>query len=696
MDELEKQILKKIHNNEELTEEDLDIIKKVPELKSELEKLVFIKPPPTAKQFLDPKEGWLPESLVNELYDTVIDDFVNIVDSNKYYHTISIYGCTRQGKSYLARLLIFYTVVFCNYLKSISAFYNVSPITNLSIFIASFKYEKVNEIYLSPLENLFSISERMIKCTRALQLEEYRHKYGVDFIPYITTANKSSHINFRFPFNVQIASGNKKAINALGSDLIQVYISEISYFVEVGGINDDEIFRFYTDTLERIQATVGKKKLAFSYLDTSAYTLENRIEDYIWNKLRFDKEAYFVRRSRWDIPQVAEKNCPKWKETGKTFKVFIGDTKLSPVIIHEQNKDLLKKVPQDLVFDIPIDYKKSFERNLHRSICDILGMPVTSESKIFYPMYVRAMFKDNLRNIESYVLAESIFSPEGQIWDQVKDYLFEKYTLKAYKFYLNPKAPRYIGLDIAASSEGDMAAISCVHPALSKEGEKIFVVDFSFAITAKNSRISLEAIQLFIRDLLYLGELPIRGVSVESNNSEQLRQFLSRWNIKTITNSMMPRNVTHYYLLVSLVHSCKIISGKNIFLKNNLLSLSRRVEKKAGQLVELIDHTKGELIKEYDGDFEHSKAGKNAKDVSDSLVQAILCYYNLHNDDVIDSIIDWYSVEEAQKDLEKVENLEITTEEFLQKEQIKANDLDFYLEKRKDFILRNYKILKYY
>jgi len=119
MDELEKQILKKIHNNEELTEEDLDIIKKVPELKFELEKLVFIKPPPTAKQFLDPKEGWLPESLVNELYDTVIDDFVNIVDSNKYYHTISIYGCTRQGKSYLARLLIFYTVVFCNYLKSI-------------------------------------------------------------------------------------------------------------------------------------------------------------------------------------------------------------------------------------------------------------------------------------------------------------------------------------------------------------------------------------------------------------------------------------------------------------------------------------------------------------------------------------------------------------------------------------------------
>jgi hypothetical protein len=73
-----------------------------------------------------------------------------------------------------------------------------------------------------------------------------------------------------------------------------------------------------------------------------------------------------------------------------------------------------------------------------------------------------------------------------------------------------------------------------------------------------------------------------------------------------------------------------IVVGRNVFLKNNLESLYRM--KTPDNKREKIDHTLGTTDNVYHGDFNTSKCGIHAKDVSDSLVQAL--WASVENDDV--------------------------------------------------------------
>jgi hypothetical protein len=59
--------------------------------------------------------------------------------------------------------------------------------------------------------------------------------------------------------------------------------------------------------------------------------------------------------------------------------------------------------------------------------------------------------------------------------------------------------------------------------------------------------------------------------------------------------------------------------GKNIFLKNNLKSIFRYTNAKGK---EKIDHSQGKTVNKYLGDWETSRCGIHAKDVSDSLCAA--------------------------------------------------------------------------
>lgn len=667
---------------------------------------LFIKPPPSGKDFLNPDNEWLPKHIIDEIYDEIKEDFISIVDENKYYRTICLYGSTRQGKTFLARLLILYTIVFLNHLRDISTFYGVSGSSQLVIFLISFKFEKVAEVYLRPISKLLSLSKRFKKVHKNKVLD-YFNLYGPDIIPYSETTSVYSHAHFMFPRDIYIVSGNKELTTMLGIDILQAYISEIAYFIEVAGISDLEIFRLYSDVSERILATVGRRKLAFTYLDTSAYTLENKIENYIWNVLRYDNETYFKSRSRWEIKQILEKNCPIYLKTKKTFKVFLGDSKYPPRIFKE-DEIIPNSYLHSLIKEVPIDYLKDFEADLQRSICNILGYPISNEYRILNLKYVYFMFYDNIPNVESYILCESKEYPERYLFNQIENLFFKNITIDRKVFYINPYSPRYIGIDLAFSGKGDLAAISCIHRTLDKNGEPIFYVDFSFALISFYSRISLEAIQYFITDLIHYGNLNIKGISLEMSGSEQIKQYLERNDLNVVYTSLSPKNTAPYLLLSSLIHSCRIISGKNIFLKNNLLSLVKKTIKTNDKIVEIIDHTIGTSPIIYNQNFETSECGLHNKDVSDSLVQAIMAFYKCGGEkEQITDHIDWYSMEEAQTKINNIEtsinfyskieeiqkkHIEINNERILYNQNV-SNYKD-YIKKRNEFINNTYNKLK--
>jgi hypothetical protein len=82
-------------------------------LKKQLQLLIFKEPPPTGEEFLDPKNGWLPKSVIDDLYDHVKEDFLNIVDGKENYKHLCFYGGTRLGKTYFGRRADAHGRVFC-------------------------------------------------------------------------------------------------------------------------------------------------------------------------------------------------------------------------------------------------------------------------------------------------------------------------------------------------------------------------------------------------------------------------------------------------------------------------------------------------------------------------------------------------------------------------------------------------------
>ena len=82
----------------------------------------------------------------------------------------------------------------------------------------------------------------------------------------------------------------------------------------------------------------------------------------------------------------------------------------------------------------------------------------------------------------------------------------------------------------------------------------------------------------------------------------------------------MDRHLEPYQYLLTILANDMLKAGKNIYLKNNLFCLQRYKEEGSA---ERIDHPKGVVTHDYNGDWNNSLVGVNAKDVSDSLCQAV-------------------------------------------------------------------------
>lgn len=486
---------------------------------------------------------------------------------------------------------------------------------HLTIYIISFNYNKVYEVYLKPLFNLMESSPRFHQITHQDRVKTVQEELGMDRIVF-SKATTVGHLTLAS--GLQLNTGNDDALAIIGADILQVYLSEISFFIENAGASEESIFRLYSDSVERIKATVGNQYLAFAYLDTSANNAESIIENYILKNLSKQANVFFRARKRWEArPEL----FPEYKRTGETFKVIVGDGMTSPrLILTEEDQKLLEGVAPDLIEDVPIDSLEDFQRNLSKSIKDIIGRPTLSESKfISNPQIIEDMWIKELANIESALIADSAEVPTRLIWNQIRDKFFLSYDGSNYIIKRANKELRFIGIDIAHSSRGDVYGFTMLHKEWSTAlNDTVYVVDFSFVFRPGENGINLEAVNQFILDLNRLGKVYIYIVSMDTFQSESTFQALSREGLNVVKYSV-DTTIDAYMLLYSNLLTGTLKSGRNIFLKNNLLSLYRtRVKKK-----EKIDHSLGSTENKYNGDWEKSKCGINAKDASDSLCQAL-------------------------------------------------------------------------
>ncbi len=629
-----------IKNVDKLTIEEKESLHKIffnkdtsSDIKSVLEHAVFKKIPPTPEEFLDPKHKWLPEDVIVSIYPHVKKDFIKIINGSKDFSTISMYGATRLGKTLMARLLIIYTIVFIHHLRYPQLYYNLSPMTKLAIYFISFKFDKTRQLYLQHIYNYLDHSDRFIRVKFQDQVSKEQAKYGCEKIVW----SKASIVGeITLDSGLQLILGNKNPDEIIGADIIQCYISEITFFINQAGATEDDIFDLYTNADDRIRATVGNDYLTWVFLDSSANYEDSKIEKYILEELQYNKNTYFTWRSQWEArPHI----FPRWYrgynkfkkqgldidefnrkmyESGYTFKVITGNGDI-PARLVEKGDDI-SSIPVDLIDHVPIDVYFSYKRNPLKSIKDIGGKPTSKDSRFIQSKQLLNILFDNpyLENIEGGIVADASEQPERLIWNKIEHKFFARVD-KRYVIKRAHKEPRFLAIDTAFSTKGDLFGLGMVHLEWSRElDENIVVTDFAFPLLPGKEGINLTAVEKFIIELVILGNLKIIEVNADSFQSEQTMQNLKRYNIEAKKQSV-DKYLSPYQNMLTLLINEQLKAGKNIFLKNNLLSLER---KKEDGKKEKIDHTKGNTVNQYYGDFENSQAGVHAKDVSDTIASA--------------------------------------------------------------------------
>ena len=618
------------------------------ELIRKLERVIFKRRPPTGKEFLDVKNKWLPQKLLDSLYDHVREDFLNIIDGKENPFKLTFYGAQRLGKTFLARLLIIYTIVFIHHLRSPALYYHLSPITSLALYFISYKFDKTRQLYLAPIYKYLTASERFLRIKFQDKVAEEQEQYGCDKIVW-SKAAASGEITLAS--GLQILLGNDNPNEILGADILQCYVSEISFFIDEAGASEEEIFTLYTSAYDRIDATVGKGELlSYIYLDSSANYADSKIEQHIIKNLQFDKECYFRWRSRWEARPY---KFPKWYravqefqkiytnedalrqvllEKGFVFNVITGNGSIPAQIVTHQAQ--LNEIPKDLIDYVPVDVRKQYDENLIQSIKNIGGKPTSNESKLIQnTKLVDLIFSnEHLKNVEGGLIADARDFPEGLLWNQIEQKFFHRLFNGRNQIYRAPYEPRFVGIDVAHSAKGDVYGFAIGHLEYSKVLQRMFILDMCFVILPGSEGINLSAVEHFIFDLMNKGNVSIFDLSSDTFQSAQVLQDLKRIGIN-ITRPHLDTSLEPYIrLLTSLVNST-VKAGKNIFLSNNLKCLER-ARKDNG--MEKIDHPNGPTVNKYFGDWNNSEAGKNAKDCSDAFCSA---HFSAINSELIPTVI---------------------------------------------------------
>lgn len=417
-----------------------------------------------------------------------------------------------------------------------------------------------------------------------------------------------------------------KSIKKVGENVPQKCItvnSDDGLFVLGNGLvthnSDDYILRMYRDTIGRIFSRMKGNFYGVSILDSSPNSLTSPLESWVWYDAASNPQYYVVKGSIWKWnPDEYSEDFRK----GDTFKIFTGGKGQVPKILDPLDPMLSDPLAdQSKIIDVPAKgpdgkMRSYFEEDLIKSLKDFAGIPAgAADSLITDYQVIEDMFDNNLKNIYLNITAPANESPKRLIWNQVKDTFFKNIAGK-YEYYYLPHVARCISVD--QSEVTDVTSISMAHVERDKESSEImYVIDFTIAIVPDSNRVNLAAIEEFIRDLRYLGNMTIAKVSFDRFQSSVTIQNLKRDKFD-VENLSVDRTTGPYLNLLSLLNRRRIVCGKNIFFKNNLKSLILSHTK--GNNNAKIDHDSSSAqVLVGDPDWDTSFIGYYGKDVSDSV-----------------------------------------------------------------------------
>ena len=569
--------------------------------------------PPTAEEFLT--EKWIgPQAL--DLYEHVKKRFVEYFNPLTNKNKLMLYCCTGWGKSTLLSMQKYYRALLTNSLRNPKQFLRLGQSTRLTDITISFTKATAWDLVVSPLVNILDTSPmcEKLRYERDMNNPEYTN---IGKILFCNTSKGNSMIRIGDVY-FDVAAD---PMDLIGRNIISTSCTETSFLCEQ--MTEEKVMKLLDEMVTRVYNRFGYNNPNVSIvIDSSPNSMEGLADQWI-NKHKYDKDVLFINDKKWEVqPWVT----PIWEQDhSKTFPMFKGTSNEPCKIITEDNR---KNYHEDMIMDMPIDLYELAKDNPSKILRDFGACPTNGSDEKLINDYsiIDRCFVPNLSNIYMYNYASYTKAPEGLLWEQIKNICFT-YTGKGnlWKLKRNPNAERFLGIDLA--EKHDMASISMVHLECNTKGEKVYVVDFTLPIMSKkDDKINLDAFKYLVSDIRMYGQVNLHHVSYDQFQSSSSQQYLERlgFEVERISVDISPEP---YLSMLSYIQQNRLKMGRNLVIKNNLKSLiltnkGHHGKGTSGKLV--VDHTQGEWTDLENQNWEKSNCGKNGKDGTDSLCQAIV------------------------------------------------------------------------
>lgn len=402
-----------------------------------------------------------------------------------------------------------------------------------------------------------------------------------------------------------------EARHTIGRNIFTAFLDEMSF----SGLTDpvrarQKTMDLYTNISRRIESRfmVAGKVPSKVFMVSSKNKQSDFLDAYIEaNRLRPD--ILIVEEPIWVVKKEVLNLC------GKTFTLAVGG-RLLPHKILEDDEDREKYKDMGYrIIEVPIEYKRSFESNIEKSLNDIAGIATEAGSKFMEPKNIIAV-SGTRRN--AFTVDNIRIGLKSNI--ELKDF-FDYKILDEFRM-----SELFIHLDL--SKNGDRSGIAIVTPTEfidvervnAKTGEYEGMVDISYEVIGactlealEGSEIPYFRIKEFIDYLIREGS-NVRSVSADGYQSLEMIQYFKLKDIDSKAISV-DKTPNPYYNLRSAIDEKRIKVPKISLLEKEWAELEQ-----------------GENLK-VDHPYDASGNPSGSKDLSDAICGA--CWNILTNKDNI-------------------------------------------------------------
>lgn len=399
--------------------------------------------------------------------------------------------------------------------------------------------------YKSPhtMFNLDSTSEilfifQSMNATLSKELDFERFKSICQQSYYFTTVfpfDKTLKSTLKFPNKIEAKPVTSDG-GAIGQNVVSGLIDEVNFMAIIerskkatGGGTYDQAKAIYDSVSRRIKTRfLNNGGMPGMLCLVSSKHYPGEFTDLKLEEAKTDPTIYVYDKRVWEVK-------PSGTYSGEWFYIFTGDETRKPKILEET--DPVHDDDRHLVLRVPMEYRRSFERDMIGALRDIAGVGTLAR----YPYIFNS---DAL--MACFGKVPSLLSLEEH------DFRDESTGFTAYPSRItNPDCPRWVHIDLSIS--GDSTGVACGHVTgftKTESGDMLPNIQLDFILRV-NPPPGGEIIYSKIRSLLYklreLG-LPIRWVSFDGFQSVDNTQILRSKGFTTgyisMDTSLQPYEMT--------------------------------------------------------------------------------------------------------------------------------------------------------